>query len=185
MPAVTICVVTDDMGQRGTRRTSRLRSLGIVIGVAIIVSFLAASLVGLWQFAHHDRLELIDDPQVVSTTESACATMTQAVRRAAAPPAGTNAANARAIQLQNDAVAAMIRAVRLLGPDRLDNDYPTSRWLTDWQTLIDERARYARDLAGNRPTTFVIPTVEGRPITERMNDVGITCAVPVELTNLR
>jgi hypothetical protein len=134
---------------------------------------------------NHDRPELIDDPQVVRTTESACATMTQAVQQAAAPLNATNATKARTIQEQNNAIAAMIRTIRLLGSDRLDNDYPTLSWLADWQMLIDQRARYARNLTRNRPTPFVIPTVEARPITERMNDVGISCTVPPELTNLR
>ncbi|MDX6294153.1 MAG: hypothetical protein QOH50_3228 [Kribbellaceae bacterium] len=134
---------------------------------------------------NHDRPELIDDPQVVSTTESACSTMTHAVQQSAAPLNATNATKARAIQEQNNAVAAMIRTIRLLGSDRLDNDRPTPSWLADWQTLIDQRARYARNLDRNRPTPFVIPTVEGRPISERMNDVGISCTVPPALTDLR
>lgn len=89
---------------------------------------------------------------------------------------------ARAIQEQNTAVTAMIRTVRALGAERLDNDHPMPGWLADWQTLVDQRARYATALASDRPIPFVVPIADDRPITDRMNEAGLNCTVPSELT---
>jgi hypothetical protein len=175
---------------RRTRAARWFQSLGparwlLALCVIVGIAFAVLWIIGLWVYAGHDRLELIDDPQIASTAEDACAAMTLAVRQAVAPPNATNAAKVRAIQEQNAAVITMIHTIRSLGADRLTEDLPTADWLTDWQTLVDRRARHAQALATNRPTPFVVPSADGAPITERMNTVGFTCTVPAELTNLR
>lgn len=157
-------------------------TLVTVAVVGVLVGLLVPWSVGLWRYANHDSLGLVDDPQISSTAETACATMTRAVREAAAPAKASGTVRARAMQEQNAAVTAMIRTIRALGAERLDNDHPMPGWLADWQTLVDQRARYAGALASGRPLPFVVPIADDRPITDRLNEVGLDCTVPAELT---
>lgn len=168
---------------RRTRRQRWVLGFATVAVAAVLAGFLIPWLVGFWRYANHDSLGLVDDPQLSSTAENACATMTEAVRQAAAPPKASNAVRARAIREQNAAVSAMIATIRGLGAERLDNDHPMPGWLADWQTLVDQRARSADALAQNRSAPFVVPTADGRPITDRMNEIGLDCTVPPVLTN--
>ncbi|OZV79634.1 hypothetical protein CA850_16290 [Micromonospora echinospora] len=140
---------------------------------------------GLWSYANHDRPELIDNPPVRETAESACATMQAAVVAKAVPPSAALDVRIRAVREQNAAVAAMVAQVRSLGSSRLDDDRPTAAWLADWETLVETRDQYANDLSAGRRPHFLVPTVDGVPIIERMNDVDLVCEVPPQLVDLR
>jgi hypothetical protein len=91
----------------------------------------------------------------------------------------------RSIREQNAAVTAMVAQVRGLDRDLLADDQPTSAWLADWETLVQARERHAADLAANGRPHFVVPTVDGEPLTNRMNSVGLTCEVPRLLIDLQ
>lgn len=146
---------------------------------ALIIAAVVALWVGaLLFFSGHDRPQLIDHPVVADAVESACATMTREVRAVAADPV-------RSIRDRNDAVIAMIDAVRAIGPDLIEEDRPTALWLADWQALVDARSRYADDLAAGRNPRWVVPDADGQPITERLVTVGLTCAVPPEVAEAR
>ena len=169
-------------------KTRRQRWGWVLITGAVLVAFagaLGVLSIGLWRYANHDSVGLVDDPRISSTADSACSAMTRAVQEAASPPGATDAVRVRAIREQNTAVAAMIRTIRALGVDRLANDHPMLLWLADWQTLVDRRARYADSLASGRHVPFVVPAADGRPITDRLNQVGLACTVPAQLTDLR
>lgn len=160
-------------------------ALGAVLVVVIAVGGIVVSCAGLWMYANHDRLELIDNPPVSEVAESACATMRATVAAKAAPPGAPVDARARSIREQNAAVTAMVAQVRDLGRDLLADDRPTDAWLADWETLVGARERYAADLVAGRRPHFVVPTADGRPLTERMNSVGLTCDVPPQLIDLQ
>ncbi|MGS2615970.1 hypothetical protein ACVCAH_15815 [Micromonospora sp. LZ34] len=151
-----------------------------VLAVCGIVVFCA----GLWTYANHDRPELIDNPPVSEVAESACATMRAAVAAKAAAPGAAVDAKVRSIREQNAAVAAMVAQVRGVGRDLLADDHPTTAWLADWDTLVEARERYAVELAAGREPHFVVPTVDGRPLIDRMNSVGLRCEVPPQLVDL-
>lgn len=143
-----------------------------------VAAIVVLIVLGFLVYANHDRPELIDDPDVVEAAERACAAMNREVREVVAEPV-------RAILTRNDAVIAMIDAVREVGEERIADDHPTGLWLADWRALVDARARYADDLAAGRNPGWVVPVVDGRPVTERVGEVGVDCAVPPEVAEGR
>ena len=54
-------------------------------------------------------------------------------------------------------------------------------WLEDWQRLVAARDAYARSLAAGRPTPMTLPSIDGRGLVERLNNVGLNCRVPLVL----
>lgn len=152
------------------------RALKPALIITAVVGLQAAGIVLL--ATDHDRPELIDDLVVAEAAESACATMTREVRTVAADPV-------QAIRDRNDAVIAMIDAVRAVGEDHVADDRPTELWLADWRALVDARSRYADDLAAGRDPRWVVPVADGQPVTERLGTVGLDCAVPPEVAEAR
>jgi hypothetical protein len=150
------------------------RFLGVGVALVVVVLFVAGFLV----YAQHDRPKFIQDRVVVEAAESACAAMTREVSAVVGEPV-------QAIRARNDAVIAMVDAVRAVGEDRIEDDRPTAAWLDDWRMLVDARARYADDLAAGRGPEWAVPVVDERPITERMIAVELDCAVPPEVAEGR
>ena len=140
---------------------------------------------GLWTYVNADHLGILNDPSVISVVEPACVKMAAAVKQVPVPPPGAPPAQlAAAVRSQNDAVRALTKTVRALGDETLNGDDPAQAWLSDWDTLIRLRERYAADLVAGRTPTFTLPTVDGVPITQRMSDPGVSCPVPPALTAL-
>ena len=149
-------------------RVARAFKRGVIVVLA--VGGAALSAYGLWAYMNHDRVDFIDDPAVVEIAEGACAQMQREVVRA-----GDEASLAERHVAENEAVLAMVDKIRQLGSDLLEDDRPSEPWLTDWERLVEART------TGDR-----VPTVDGQPITERMNDLardsGIDiCRVPKQL----
>ena len=144
----------------------------------VIAAVVVLWVLGFLVYANHDRPELVDDPDVVRAAESACAAMNREVLAVVAEPV-------QAIRARNDAVTAMIDAVREVGEERIADDEPTDLWLADWHALVNARARYADDLAAGRNPAWVVPVVDGRPVTERVGEVGVECAVPAAVAEGR
>jgi hypothetical protein len=166
---------------RGTTAGLVIRNL-VVVGLIVIIGLCLA---GFWVYANHDRPELIDRPEVSEVVESSCASMQAAVAAKAAPSDAAINAKVRSIGEQNAAVAAMVAQVRGLGSDLLEDDLPTVAWLSDWESLIAAREQYVRDLSTGRKPRFVVPTADGFPVTNRMDQVGLACQVPPQLLNLQ
>ncbi|MEH1165303.1 hypothetical protein V6V47_07940 [Micromonospora sp. CPCC 205539] len=160
----------------------------IVVGATIVgvlaLGCVGVSVAGFWMYANHDRIELIDSPQVSEVAERACASMRATVVATAVSPGATPAARVRSLREQDTAVTAMVAQVRSLGSDRLRDDLPTTDWLTDWESLVAARERYADALSAGGDPHFEVPTADGRPIVDRMNRVGLTCEVPPQLVDL-
>ncbi|CAL9664177.1 hypothetical protein SUDANB95_07120 [Actinosynnema sp. ALI-1.44] len=150
-----------------------MRSGPLVLGVLG-----ALTVFGFASYANHDRPELIDDSAVAAAVERACAVMARDVRAAVGDPVAV-------IRARNDAVVAMVDAVRALGPDRIARDEPTAAWLADWRALVDARARYADDLAAGRAAVWTPPLADGVPVGDRLASVGVDCAVPAEVADPR
>jgi hypothetical protein len=136
----------------------------IAFGVVAGVAFLG---VALWTYAGHDRVELIDDPDVAAAMSQAC----DAMRSDLAAISGATRATER-VAAENAAALRMIGLVRAVGDDKLNDDRPAKAWLGDWERLVAARR------AG-----LGTPTTDGEPITRRMTDLaadsGIRrCEVP-------
>lgn len=152
-----------------------------VVGALLLVG---ATLTALWRYATHDRPEVIDHPLVVRTTNAACLVMRTTVHQLAPPPEAQVAQRLAAVEAQNSAVAEMLARIRALGSERVAGDAPLTSWLGDWESLLRARQAYAASLRSGRPLPYRVPRDDaGEPITTRMNDVGLDCTVPRELTS--
>lgn len=163
------------------RHTWRWVLLGACL---LVVGGIGAFTYSVIRYAGHDLPELIDDPVVVSTVDTACTSMTAEVARLTVAPGATWAQRADSVRKQNAAVHSMVRTIEGLGTERIQNDRPTREWLDDWNRLVAARARYADRLAHETNPPWIVPVVDGRPITARMNNVGV-CAVPETLVSLK
>jgi len=152
----------------------------VIGGLAIV----AVTLLGLWRYANHDRVEVVDQPVVVNTSNAACTVMRQTVHRLVPPSDATLQQRVTVIRAQNDAVELMVQQIRRVGLDRVNNDLPMPAWLSDWESLVRAREEYAAELAKRAPGALSLKVPldeEGQSIVSRMNDVGLDCSVPAEL----
>ena len=163
----------------------RRRAWFIGNGITVVTVFVLLSGYGLWAYANADHLGILDNPEVTSIVGPACTAMAAAVKHVPTPPPGAPPAQvAAAVRSQNQALTTLTKTVRALGDETLDGDHPAQAWLSDWDTLIRLRERYAADLLAGKPATFTLPTVDGVPVTDRISDPGVSCPVPPVLTAL-
>jgi hypothetical protein len=161
----------------------RWRHRVAVASVVLAITVVSVTLAGLWRFATQDRPEVVDQPTVVRTANAACLIMRKGVHRLAAVPESGIAKRVAAMRAQNDEVLLMVDRIRALGYDVVSQDLPLQTWLNDWERLVGAREAYAASLLAGRPRQLALPEDgDGEPITTRMNDVGLDCTVPVELT---
>ena len=158
--------------------------LAVALGVLPVLAFVVISAIGLWMYANHDHIDLLDDPRVVDRAESACATMTRRVDQAAVAPTATRAARIAAIHDQDRAVTAMVDDIRGLGSEPPRGRHPSAGLADGLGRLVAAREAYAGSLTAGHPAHLAVTQVDGRPITHRMNEVGLTCQVPTVLTAL-
>ena len=160
---------------------ARWRAWAARIAVVVAGVVVAVALMKLWDFANTDDPELIESSAISRTAGVACATMRGVVTSEALPTSAPLAQRVGAVNAQNDAVVDMLTRLRSLGPTVLDEDQPAAQWIEDWERLVAARDAYARSLATGKPKPLKLPVVDGRPLVERLNDVGVNCRVPVVL----
>lgn len=156
-------------------------AVGSVVGGLALVT---VTMLGLWRYAHHDRVEVIDQAAVVYTSNAACTAMRQNVHRLAPPSEASIPQRVKAIRAQNEAVTVMVDQIRGLGIELVNGDLPMPEWLDDWEALVQARETYAAALAKAKSGALSLKVPvdeEGQSIVTRMNDVGLDCAVPAEL----
>jgi hypothetical protein len=151
----------------------------IAVVVAAVVVFVALS--RLWTFANADDPDLIEQGTIARTAASACAVMRESTADAAVASTAPIPKRVGAINAQNDAVTELVTRMNQLGPEQLQADQPAARWLEDWQRLVSARDAYARSLAAGKPKPMVLPTIDGRGLVDRLNNVGLNCRVPLVL----
>lgn len=163
---------------------------GLLVAVVVTLFVLpVAAAIGLvaWGFsvyAHHDPLELIDNPPTIEALERPCAQMTAAAD--ALELHGPPLAQAESLLEFSSAARVVPESVAGFDADLLHDDHPTASWGRDWTALLDSIDAYARSLQSGSATTFTMPlTADGYPIVDRMNwaEPG-GCSVPVVLTTL-
>lgn len=145
-------------------------AIGIVIGGGVAIWVL-----GFMVYAGHDRLELIDLPEVRDRADAACASM-------AGVPGSTNGfavPDPETILAENESVSSMAASVKSLGAKVLNDDRPTNEWLKDWGTLVNLRIGYSEELRLNPSAAKPqIPEIDGVPISRRMERVALECRIP-------
>ncbi|HEY7718374.1 MAG TPA: hypothetical protein VH915_06415 [Pedococcus sp.] len=161
----------------------RWRHWVAVVSVLLALAGVTVTLGALWRFANQDRPEVVDHPRVVRTANAACLLMRQAVHGLSVPVDAGVAKRVAAIRAQNGEILLMVDRVRSLGEDLVARDVPLTTWLADWERLAQAREAYAARLQAGAPRPLTLPEdIEGEPITQRMNAVGLDCTVPPELT---
>ena len=151
------------------------------VAVAVLVLVVVIALSRLWSFATADDPAVIERPDIAAVGGVACAQMRDAASAAAVGRTATVAQRVGSINAQNDAVITMVSRLEALGQDKLDSDQPAAQWVEDWQRLVAARDAYARSLAAGKPRPLTLPTIDGRPLVDRLNDSGINCRVPFAL----
>jgi hypothetical protein len=149
----------------------------VVVAAALV--FVALS--RLWTYANTDDPNLVEQGTIARTAASACAVMRNAAAAAAVATTAPISQRVGAINAQNDAVTELVATMNELGAKRLESDQPANQWLEDWQRLVAARDAYARSLAAGRPTPMTLPTIDGRGLVDRLNNVGLNCRVPLVL----
>jgi hypothetical protein len=142
---------------------------------------------GLWIFGfiaymNHDRLELIDSPEVAAVAESSCAALASNLSALQTGGEGSIQSRADLIVAENGAIETLVARVRALGSKALNADMPVAAWLADWERLVGLRADFARELRAD-PSRLPprVPTVDGFSIVKRMQDAGVRCRVPGQI----
>ena len=151
----------------------------VAVVVAGVVVFVALS--RLWTFANADDPDLVENGAIARVAASACARMRDTASAAAVATTAPIAQRVGAINAQNDAVVELVTTMNGLGHGRLEADQPAAQWLEDWQRLVSARDAYARSLAAGKPTPMALPTIGGKGLVERLNNVGLNCRVPLVL----
>jgi hypothetical protein len=151
----------------------------ITVVVATVVVVVA--LTRLWSFATTDDPTVVEQGAIARTAATACAQMREATAAAAVASTAPIPQRVGAINAQNDSVTALITTMGQLGAEQLQADQPAAEWVQDWQRLVSARDTYARALAAGKPKPLALPTLDGRGLVDRLNDVGLNCRVPLVL----
>lgn len=151
------------------------------VAVTLAVLVVAVAMSRLWSYATADDPTRVEEPDIAALGGVACAQLRDDTAAATVGRGATVAQKVGAINAQNDAVVALVSRMQSLGVDRLDRDQPAAEWLEDWQRLVAARDEYARSLAAGKPAAFVLPTIDGHSLVDRLNNSGINCRVPLTL----
>jgi hypothetical protein len=150
--------------------------------VVAAAGVVAVSFMRLWAYANTDDPTVIENPDVARVANAACAAMRNEASAKAVSTTAPIAQRVGAINAQNDAVTELVtKVIRLVDPATIERDRPAQAWLEDWQRLVTARDAYARGLASGHPRPMVLPVVEGQPLQQRLNNVGLNCRVPLVL----
>lgn len=156
---------------------TRTKLLLLLSAVALIAVYVAAVLLSTTE----DRVDQLDSDVMKDAAAPACITLRTAIDAMPAlePGASTEQRSTRVTE-QAGVVQAFVEQVRRVGDEALDDDVPAREWLGDWEALV----RVRTDLAATGFTgAFALPQDGDRPITDRMNDIGVSaCQVPTGLT---
>lgn len=158
--------------------TSRWRLWVARVAVVLALVSVGVALSRLWSYATTDDPAVIGNSDIAAVAGRACAEMRDSAAAAAVGPAATLHQRVGALNAQNDAVIALVTQMRALGDARLASDLPAPQWIRDWERLVAARDAYARELAAGRRASLSLPVVDGRPLVDRLNDVGLNCRVP-------
>lgn len=165
-------------------RPSWWSRLTVALSAAAALGVITCWIYAMATFTRYDDPQIIDDPSVVSRVESACAQMTTSLAQPVASGSVRAVSPTSTIRAQNEAVTTMTSTIRSLGRSSLAQDRPTAEWLDNWDELVRVRANYADDLAAARTTTYIVPRIDGIPVTFRINEISVACEVPAQLASI-
>jgi hypothetical protein len=157
----------------------RVWAAAVAVVVAGVLVFVALS--RLWDFANADDPDIVEQGVITRAAAAACAQMRDSAAAAAVATTAPVPRRVGAINAQNDAVVELISTMNQLGDARLESDQPAAQWLEDWQRLVTARDAYARSLAAGKPRPMALPTIDGKGLVTRLNNVGLNCRVPLVL----
>jgi hypothetical protein len=157
----------------------------VTIVVTIVLPLVAAVGVFGWAFwtYPHDRIELIDDPEVLEVITGPCDAMRVAASQIRLDDTATLAASLTTFATTARTIP---EAVFALDRDVLDGDRPVASWADDWNSVLDAVDVHLASLRTDAPVPFVMPlTEDGYSVVDRMDVAGPDgCEVPAVLRQL-
>jgi len=157
----------------------------VTIVVAIVLPTVAAVGVFGWAFwaYPHDRIDLIDDPEVLEVIAGPCDAMRDTAGRI---DLGAPSTLSDALTRFSTTARGIPEAVSALDHDVLDGDRPAAAWADDWNALLDAVDVQVVSLRNGVPSPFAMPlTEDGYSVVARMDLAGPDgCEVPAVLRRL-
>jgi hypothetical protein len=151
------------------------------VSATALLAVVIISGIGLVMYANHDRIELIDRPDVVAAVDAGCGRLRAGLAASPVDVGSPALVRAAAITAQDEAIRAFVAEIRRLDPADRADDLPVDGWLADWVSLAVARDEVADSLRRGGRASLVVPRDGGEAITRRMATVGVSC---VDLSRL-
>jgi len=155
-------------------RPSRLLRVSLIAALVVLI--------GLWGYALVYSV-MRKDPERLTNREHT--TVQHACERAAdrlralppVPKPPTNETVSARAAAETNVFARMVADTRQVHPAGSAPRVALEKWLDDWDTLLDARRTYAREVLTDKGAELVIPVVGGSPIYVRMNKYATSKAL--------
>jgi hypothetical protein len=148
------------------RPPSRLLRISLLAALVVLAGLWAYALVYSVTRRDPERLSA-HDRQAVS---QACRQAANGLRNLAPlPNPPTNATVSARAASETKVLERMVNRARQVHPARNASRVALTGWLDDWDTLLDARDTYAREVVNDKGVELVIPSVNGSPIYVRMD----------------
>ena len=160
-------------------------AVGLLIAV-ILIALMWAYILSPWSKSG-DVPTTLKDKSYAATAEPLCAaTQTQIDGLPKANTAESPQDRAAVLTRANAMVADLVKQLHGLEPKVVEDRQFTNQWLTDWDSYLASRVRYAGILATGKDDRFTVEAEGGHPITERMDGFAVlnkmpSCQVPLDV----
>lgn len=148
----------------------------MTLGGAALVALLAVPVIGFVAYAGHDRIDLIDDSEVIEALEPTCDDLAAVV-----DTIGTEPLEPAALRRLSEAARSIPTAVDQLPTELAEDDRPVVGWGADWTILLDRVDEYVKQVEAGGAAVFDLPTTsDGLSIVGRMDAASPAdgCDVP-------
>ena len=153
------------------------RWLWVAIGASVAATIaIIALVVSLVVAGGSDLPASLDDPEVIDAVDAGCSTLAAGVEPVSVDGLAVDRPNR--IEAQTAVVRDVLATWRELDADLRASDEPFDDWLDDWDRLVEARDAYVAELQSNPNALFEEPSVDGDPISERMDAVTTGCPGP-------
>jgi hypothetical protein len=148
----------------GRWRRSPVRKVVMTLGFVGFVAFWVWALF----FASKEAINKIEDRAWAERAEAICATYDIEIRALDAQASADLAVRAELVRTSTNLLSDMLDEVTAVAPTDEKGQAIVPLWEADYRTLLEDRYRYADQLASGQDGPFTETAVEGVPITERI-----------------
>lgn len=153
--------------------TEQRGPLSWVAKLAVIT--LVSALGAMWFYAFSglartDHVDKLDDPSFAAVAEPVCAAaLTELYRYPPSYETPVAAERAEIIDATTSVLRSMVRELRSLAPSSGSDAAIVSAWLDDWETYLEDRSAYAKELRTDPEAPFLVSMKGNRQITVPMD----------------